>query len=219
MNNTEVRKKFLEAFPEETMELTELEGNISKIILQSLSEGHSVDINSIAKSLSLRKIEVNKIIQSWPGVYFDDRGSIDSYWGLTTRKTKHRFQIGNVTLYNWCSWDSLFIPRLINKTAQIESADPLSGDVIRLTISPRSGIVVVEPEGCVISFIIPDTEKMRENVIQNLCSYIHFFTSETSAKEWLAETAHSDNSFILSVEEAYELGLQKNKIRYEHNFV
>ena len=216
MNTSNLRKKFLEAFPEETMELTEMEGNISKIILQVLSKGHSVDINSIAKSLNLLEIEVKKIIKSWPGVYFDNRGNIDSYWGLTTRKTKHRFKIGNITLYNWCSWDSLFIPRLIDKSAQIESADPLSGDIIRLTISPKSGIVEIEPEDSVVSFIIPNTEDMRENVIQNLCSFIHFFTSITSAKEWLAETTQSDNSFILSLQDAYELGLQKNKIRYEH---
>lgn len=198
------------------MELTEIEGNISKIILQSLSKGHTVDINSIAKSVNLPEIEVKKIIKSWSGVYFNNRGNIDSYWGLTTRKTKHRFQIGNFTLYNWCSWDSLFIPRLIDKTAQIESTDPLSGDIIRLTISPKSGIVEIEPEESVVSFIVPNTEDMRENVIQNLYSYIHFFTSEKSAQEWLSETKHSENSFILSVQEAHELGLEKNKIRYEH---
>ena len=102
MNNMEIRTKFLEAFPEETMELTELEGKISKVILQSLSEGNSVDIKSIAKSLNLLENELMKIIKSWPGVYFDKHGSIDSYWGLTIRETKHRLQIDDITLNNWC---------------------------------------------------------------------------------------------------------------------
>ena len=57
--------------------------------------------------------------------------------GLSLRDTVHRFTVAGVRLSAWCALDTLFLPAVLDQTATIASASPVTGGQVRLTVSPR----------------------------------------------------------------------------------
>src|SRR2546425_4356157 len=47
----------------------------------------------------------------------------------------HRFRIDGRTLYTWCAWDSLFIPVILHREAEVESLAPGSTARVRLRVA------------------------------------------------------------------------------------
>jgi len=54
--------------------------------------------------------------------------------------------MNGVTLSAWCAWDTLFLPQLIGRAAEIESASPGNTGVVRLTMTPQQ-LERAEPVG------------------------------------------------------------------------
>ena len=207
-------RKFLGAFPDEFIHLRPQEQRISAQIYRLLAEtGQPVSFRSLAQNLNLPVSEVQQVLDDWTGLFYDDENRIVGYWGLALGKTPHRFAVNGHTLYTWCSWDSLFIPQVIGRTAQVESLDPLSKEDVRLTVSPE-GVEQVEPGSAVTSFMIPETDHIRSDVIKSFCHYLHFFASRETAENWVEQSAKSSDLLILSIEEAFRIGLEKNQLQY-----
>src|SRR5438034_10661042 len=108
------------------------------------------------------------------------------YWGLALPDMGHRLLVDGRTLYTWCAWDSLFIPAILQRTAQVESQCPETGQDIRLTVSPN-GVEELRPSGVVMSFLNPNAVKVREDVIVHFCHYVHFFSSSDASSRWTAK--------------------------------
>ncbi len=202
--------KVLSSFPEEFLQLGREEQKLSLHLYRLLAEGNPVPRESIPRAANLSEEVVNRILSESPVVYYDDRGRIIGYWGLALEETNHRFEVNGRTLYTWCAWDSLFIPELLNQTARVESECPATGEKIRLTVSPHK-IEQCEPAGAVMSFLNPEAEKIREDVILHFCHYVHFFSSVEAGSRWVLE---NPGTFIMSIEEAYSLAQKKNGIKY-----
>lgn len=211
--DNETVENFLAAFPTEYINLSNEKQQISAKIYNLLSEGDPVSIEEIAKSLGMDKDHVKSIIDEWAGIYYNDDGNIIGYLGLAVEKMGHRFKLGEKTLYTWCAWDTLFIPQIIGKTANIESRDPLTKETISLTVTHDGGISAVEPTDAVISFMIPNTEEVRTDVIKSFCHYVHFFESRNSAEEWISQSDKKDEILILSIEDAYTIALRRNEMQ------
>jgi alkylmercury lyase len=109
-------------------------------------------------------------------------------------------------LYTWCAWDSLFIPGLVGKTADVESVSPTSGAPIHLRVEP-SGVQELTPAEAVVSMLAP-TESFDHDVILSFCHYVHYFTAPDEAAPWLDE---HPRTFTLSVDQAFELGRLTNR--------
>lgn len=62
-----------------------------------------------------------------------------------------------------------------------------------------------------MSFIVPGASGMRENLITNFCHYVHFFISPEAARKWASE---NEGTFIMSLDDAFDLGQDKNKLQY-----
>ena len=206
-------EKFLCAFPAEYMNLNKEKQLISAKIYNLLSEGDPVSIEEVANSLGMDIDNVKSITDEWAGIYYNEDGKIIGYWGLAVEKMGHRFKLGEKTLYTWCAWDTLFIPQIIGKTANVESRDPVTKETISLTVTPDSGISDIEPNDAVISFMIPNTEEVRSDVIKSFCHYVHFFESRKSAEEWISQSDKKDEMLILSLEEAYSIALRRNEMQ------
>ena len=84
--------------------------------------------------------------------------SLNEHWA-------HRFRVDGVSLRTWCAWDSLFLPPLLGRTATIESESPVTGETVRLTVSPER-VEDVEPHGSVVSIVIMDGEDSRGRTMQ-----------------------------------------------------
>ncbi len=84
----------------------------------------------------------------------------------------------------------------------------LSGETIRLAVTPER-VKEVRPEGAVVSFLRPDGP-LGPDVLEPFCHFVHFFTSRESAECWMA--VHP-GTFLLSVDDAFELGRLTNHLR------
>ncbi len=212
--NEERIKEFLGAFPSEFMHLGPQEQLLSAGIYRLLArKAAPVSPVELADSLEMTADDVQAILAGWTGIFYDDHNCIIGYWGLTTKEMSHRFVVNGHTLYTWCAWDSLFIPRIIGRTARVESVDPVSNESVRLTVSPQ-GIEEVEPAGVCTSFMLPEADSLRVDVIRSFCHYVHFFASEETAEEWVSTSEKKADLVILSLVEAYRIGAEKNRRRY-----
>lgn len=122
----------------------------------------------------------------------------------------HRFTVNGWTLYTWCAWDTLFLPELIGETARVESTCPVTGQVVRLVVSPQA-IIEREPAGAVMSFLTPEAARVQEDVITHFCHFVHFFRSAEAGQQWASE---HEGTFLLSMPDAFTLARRKNAIRY-----
>lgn len=191
--------------------LSDNERRLSLMLYRLLSHGSPVAAEQIAKALNMPLEVVLNILDGWPGVYYNAEGQITGYWGLTINKAGYQFEVDGVKLYTWCAWDTLFIPGIIGKTARVESTCPVTKEKISLTIGP-DGIQSVAPTDVYVSFVTPDTGKFREDIINNFCCLVYFFSSKDAADQWASE---HEGTFILTLDEAYELGRKKNETQYK----
>lgn len=202
--------QLLSMFPEQLMQLTEREQHLSLKIYELLSHGAPVALSTLAEAARLREDDVRQILDQWFGVFKNDREEIVGYWGLALEKMHHRMHVNGTTLYTWCAWDSLFIPALLNTAAEVVSPCAVTGETVTLQVTPEG--VTYKPDTAVMSYVKPeDCCTIDENVVANFCHKIYFFKSADVAGEWLE--AHPE-TFLMSIEDAFRLGQEKNKLRY-----
>lgn len=137
----------------------------------------------------------------------DQDGNVVGIAGLSQNKHPHRFTVNGRRLSTWCAWDSLFLPLMLQQTAEVSSLCPATRQVIRLTITPE-GAASYQPSSTVISVVIPEptTQGLEsvEEIWMTFCHHIHFFSSPEAAHRWFA--ARGQKIGIVSIEEAFELG-------------
>ncbi|MGH8248439.1 MAG: organomercurial lyase [Gammaproteobacteria bacterium] len=183
---------------------------ISLSLYRLLAGGAPVSRKQLAEAAGMPETEVTQVLAQWPGLYYDQRGSVIAYWGLTIRPMTHRLRFNGRTVYAWCAWDTLFLPELLGLNVEIESACPVNKTLIRLSVTPQ-GISRCEPDGAVISLVTPTAVQVQENVVTHFCHYVHYFASPAAGAEWVAR---NPGTFILPIAEAHALGRQKNAVQY-----
>ena len=198
-------QKVADAFPN----LSTTEQRIALGLYRLLAEGEPVSPDRVAQHLDLSTNLVREIFDSWPAVYFDDEKNVVGFWGLALQEMPHRFKVKGRQLYTWCAWDSLFIPELLGRTAEVESTCPTSGEIISLTVSPTR-VENFSPDSAVVSFLSPTTS-FDMNIIAGFCHYVLFFSSEESGTQWIVN--HKD-TFLLTLNEAHEIGRLTNKATF-----
>jgi alkylmercury lyase len=127
--------------------------------------------------------------------------------GLSLNEHPHRFVLNGTRLSTWCAEDALFLPAVLDQTAFVESLSPVSGQPVRLQMSPR-GVEAVSPDGAVVSIVVaPEAADLGsvEAIWTTFCHHIFYFVSREEAEQWAAGRGDIE---ILSVPEAYELGRQ-----------
>jgi len=170
-----------------------------------LAEGSPVPLARLAAAVNLPVETVSEILSRY-ATFSDGGGAIIGFGGLTVvEMLPHRFQLEGRTLYTWCAWDSLFIPGILGKPADVASRDPITRTPISLAVAP-DGVKEVWPQSAVLSFLAPDRTFDR-NVIADFCHFVHFFSSPETGDAW---TAQHPGSFLLSVENAFMLGQVTN---------
>jgi len=170
-----------------------------------LAEGAPVPIVRLAQALNLPDATVSEVLSRYP-VFYDDQGAVVGFGGLTvTKMPPHLFRVEGRALYTWCAWDSLFIPGILGKAAEVTSRDPITDTPISLKVAP-AGVKDVKPQSTIVSFLTPERTFDR-NVIVNFCHFVHFFSSQQAGETW---TARHPGTFLLSVEDAFALGQLTN---------
>ncbi len=110
----------------------------------------------------------------------------------------------------WCAWDTLFLPSLLGKPAEVESRSPGLDDDVRLIVTPTR-VDHVEPEDAQVSLLLPDATEIQKDIVSTFCHFVHFFPSRSAGEAWAAQ---HPGTFILSVAEAHGMAQRKNQTQY-----
>ena len=66
----------------------------------------------------------------------DENGNVVGLFGLSQKEHPHRFNVDGKTFSTWCAWDALFLPAMLNRSAQVESKCPATKEKISLSLTP-----------------------------------------------------------------------------------
>jgi alkylmercury lyase len=185
--------------------LDDTDCRLQAALLRLLADGQPTEPARLAQRAGQATADVLARLGGWHGVQTDDEGRIVAFRGLTVVETPHRLRVGGRTLYAWCAWDTLFLPELIGRAAEIESTCPATGQAISLRVGPE-GPSDVSPATAVLSFILPGSAQ-GDDSIESFCRFIHFFASAEAADEW---TRQYPGTFVISVEQGFEIGRRTN---------
>jgi alkylmercury lyase len=181
-------------------------------LYQELANGQAVDDAQLGRALGVSPAESRALLERDSlkcFTYADDRGRVLGFGGLAVGPMHHRFEVAGRTLWTWCAWDSLSIPEILGRPARVESADPESGELVRLVVTP-DGVESVVPDGAVVSFIQPEAQvfdKGAANMMAKFCHFVFFFSSRASGERWVAK--HPD-TFLYSLDDAFALAKRLN---------
>ncbi|MGD8753728.1 MAG: organomercurial lyase [Anaerolineales bacterium] len=177
-----------------------LAARLEILMYRTLAEGQPVSADLLASAAKVPVEIVNTIFQQGKalGGEWDDEGRLLGNV-LTLIPTRHHFQVNGNQLYTWCSMDAMHLPHLLGVTAEVESTDPISGEVIKLTIPP-DGLPTYHPPETVLSIVLTGGD--RSGPQSPLCSQMHFFASRETAQQWVKD--HPDAT-IMTVEEVAQL--------------
>lgn len=174
---------------------------LSVRLFHLLADGRPVSLDRLGAAARRPLAEVTAAVRRLPNVEFDSEGRVIGQ-GITLVSTPHRFFVGGRALFTWCAWDTLIFPPLLGRTARAESPCPATGSVVRVSVG-TAGVEQVEPEGAVVSMVVPECESAGCDVRGSFCDHVHFFRSREAAATWREE---HPGGLILSVADAYELG-------------
>ncbi len=185
--------------------------NVALATYRRLAEGSAASVADIAQQASEGAEFVESLLASWPGVFRTEAGDVVGFWGLTIDKLvpTHAMEVRGHQLYAWCAWDTLFLPGLLGAEARVESACPMTDEPISLVVEPDRVVKSSHPNA-VVSFLLPDRE-FDADIIQSFCHFVHFFASRDDGENW---TAEHPGTFLLSLEEAFELGRLVNALNF-----
>jgi len=209
LNLEELAASIVRCFPS----LNLLEQRLSLGLYCLLAEGQPVPRAALAERLGVPVETVNCTLDSWPGVFSDAERRIVGYWGLSipgAYNSPHTLRMNGRTLSAWCAWDTLFLPQLVDQTAEIESTSPGKTGTVRLTITPQQ-VERVEPVGAQMSVLVPEAQEVQKDVVTSFCNFIHFFPSRQSGESWAAKHG---GTFLLSIHQAHVLARLKNEAQY-----
>jgi alkylmercury lyase len=204
-------EELAEAVAKAAPDFGEQEQRIALAVYRRLAEGSPAPPSEVALRAGAEVEHVQGLLDSWPGVYRDGAGSVVGFWGLAIERLSptHRFEVDGSELFAWCAWDTLFLPGLLGATAKVESVCPTTGSVISLVVSPER-IVESSHPNAVVSFLRPE-RGFDADVIQSFCHFVHFFASPDAGATWAADRR---GSFLLSLEDAFELGRRVNALNF-----
>ncbi len=201
-----IAERIIEIFPR----LDADEQEVSLAIYRRLARGRPVALGEVAAAAGLPEARVSRILDRWPGVYRDGDGAIIGYWGLALPEMGHEILVDGQQLYAWCAWDTLFLPQLLGKTAEVRSRCPATGEGLRLTVTPE-GVQRIAPGGVHLSFVAPDPEGVQADIISSFCHHIFFFASAEAGARWVKE---KDGTFLISLDDGLYLARRKNAAQY-----
>jgi len=177
-------------------------------LLRLLADGMPVPAGALAAETGAPDAEIQRFLECWHGVRTRNEEVI-AFQGLSLTQTPHRFRVDHRVLYTWCAWDTLFLPELLGRTADVESTCPTTGMQISLRVD-GAGPRHITPTESVLSFR-PAGEVFVDGVQESFCRFVHFFSSAAAAEPWVA--AHP-GTVVISLQDAFEIGRRTNAAQF-----
>lgn len=174
------------------------------MLFRLLAQGCPVSSDRLAAGSGSPVPDIRRFLERWHGVRTRN-DEVIAFQGLSLDETPHRFRVDGRDLYTWCAWDTLFLPEVLGRTAEVESTCPTTGAAVSLRVD-RSGPRDVAPAETVLSFR-PDSAVFVDGVQDSFCRFVHFFSSSAAAEPWVA--AHA-GTVVISLDDGFEIGRRTN---------
>ena len=125
-------------------------------LVRGIAHSGAVSPEVFASRLGIEPARANRLFArlSTMGIQVDGQGNVVGA-ALTARQTPHRVRVGGKELYAWCALDTLFIPGLLGEEGEVSSTCVVSGEPIRITVTP-DGVRDFSPADAVVSIVLPD---------------------------------------------------------------
>jgi alkylmercury lyase len=179
------------------------ERRLALALMRMLAGGEPVSPAAFAERVGLDPRAVEPLVDEAPDLQRDSDGRVIGFLGISLTETPHRFEVDGATLYAWCAWDTLFLPRIIGRAAAVRSTCRQTGEAVALTVSPTA-VEELSPRGAVVSMLVPE-RGFGGDVIESFCRHVHVFVDREAGERWLAGRDGED-AFCLTVAEAFRLG-------------
>jgi alkylmercury lyase len=190
--------------------LDEREQLLALTIYRRLATGRPVTVRSVATEVGQSDEDVERALQSWPGVFRDDAGSVVGFWGLSMYEMPHRLHVAGATVFAWCAWDPLFLSTVVGPM-DVATDDPTTGDTIAYHIDGAGAISDLTHPSAVLSFLRPD-RPWSDDVVTTFCHYVRMFSDVDAAQRWTAVNA---GTFVISLAEAVDLARRHVHRRFD----
>lgn len=133
-------------------------------------------------------------------VAVDGAGRMVAAYPFSPTPTPHVVSLGDIEVFAMCAIDALGMPFMLGTDAVITSADPHTGQPVRVTIT--KGVVIYRPAEAVIVYAATGATGRS---VDTCCSSINFFANASNAQAWI--TAHpSLTATVLEKHQAITLG-------------
>lgn len=178
-------------------------------LYRQIATGDPVTIESLDATLGIDGVAVKEVIElvDPSRVQYDEAGRIIAFAGLSQAPTGHRFIFGEHELFTWCAFDTLFLPQLLGGTARVSSSCPVTDTEIRFTVT-EDGLEDTQPNGAVMSFVMPDVEKCCADLRGAFCNHVNFLASRQAGAVW---QERNTDAAIITLDDAFALGRIKNR--------
>jgi alkylmercury lyase len=175
---------------------------VAVAIYELLATGRPARPDEIAERAGASVVEVESCLSAWPATFRDAHGGVTGFFGLTIDPVySHRIDVEGVgTAWTWCTFDPLFITRVLDVTAVVTSRWPVTRTTVQLTVTPE-GVRDVEPSTTAMSMLSPDHASL-DNIITSLCRYIMLFATPEAAQSW---TSENPGTFVVSIDDGFEM--------------
>lgn len=189
------------------------------ILLRELARGEPVTIAQLADRLGAPLDAAAALVKasSISPFILADGDRIRGFMGLSVTPTFHRMTIDGQALWTWCAYDTLFLPELLDAPAEVETRDPETEELNRLTVLPDR-ILTADPAGMVVSMVDPRAWDIRSAtcVITSACQQMFFHASRATGEQW---QANHPETVLLTLAEAFAFGKRANAHRFEAELV
>jgi hypothetical protein len=143
-----------------------------------------VSVEEIAKAANTEPGAVERAVDA-ARCERDEKGRLIDLYGLTLTPTLHRLSIDGKILFGCCALWVHVIPKLVERTVQVESVDPMRRELVRLAISPAR-VESVDPPDAVATLAVASQEAIDRDVAKAWCRQVAHFVSRESAEEFAA---------------------------------
>jgi alkylmercury lyase len=210
------RDQLDEAIAGATPTLSEREQRLALTIYRLLATGRPVTLRTAATDVGQSDDDVERTLQSWPGVFRNNGRAVVAFWGLSLYEMPHphRLRVAGATLFAWCAWDPLFLPSIVGPM-DVATDDPTTGDTIGYHIDRSGAISDLTHPAAALSFLRPD-RPWDDDIVTTFCHYVRMFSDVEGARRW---TAMNEGTFVISLAEAVDLGLRHVRRTFDRTLV
>ena len=166
--------------------------------------GHAPDpavLEAVAAPLGVPAREVVAALAAGDFLTLDEDGQVDAAYPFSARTTGIEVALpSGVRVASMCAIDALGIAAMLGSDTVIDSADPVSGEPVRVAFA--DGTATWQPQSTVVFYGARDGGGPSAAVC---CGYLRFFATRENAEAFAARHPEADGR-ILGQQEARALG-------------